>query len=509
VCAAEELFVSNYSANTIAVYVRSENGDIAPERTIRTGLDHPHTLGVDLLHRELFVPNNLSAPSQPAVNVYDLNASFPGTDQPKRTIAGPLTGLNKPAGLAVDSVHQELYVGNDLDSGSSIRVYALGANGDVAPLRVLQGPLTGIEGPIGIALDLVHDELFIASYKVADSGSISVFPRTASGDIAPDRVIQGPLTALSQPQGLALDLGRDELVVANSFFLTPLPGSLAVFRRTDSGNVGPIRQYSGPSTALCHPIGLVLDSANGELVVANSSFDDATCDQSVTTYPSAAVGDVAPIRQVGPGPMSTLAGPVSVIVTTRVDCADPSVADGTPCDDGNACTHTDTCQAGVCAGGTPPVCAASDQCHTAGSCDPATGACSNPMAPDGTACDDNKPCTSDDVCTGGACGGTPITVPPETQDLGVAADKATYSWSTAAFATRYDVVRGGTGAPFAGPGGGNGTCFGDLPAPVLVDSAIPAPGAWFWYLSRGGNTCGAGTFGNESSGLPRVTSVCP
>jgi hypothetical protein len=131
------------------------------------------------------------------------------------------------------------------------------------------------------------------------------------------------------------------------------------------------------------------------------------------------------------------------------------------------------------------------------------------MAPDGTACNDDKPCTSDDVCTGGACGGTPISVPPETQDLGVAADKATYSWSTAAFATQYDVVRGGTGVPFAGPGGGNGTCFGDLPEPVLVDSAIPAPGAWFWYLSRGENACGAGTFGNESSGLPRVTSVCP
>ena len=56
----------------------------------------------------------------------------------------------------------------------------------------------------------------------------------------------------------------------------------------------------------------------------------------------------------------------------------PNAPNGTACNDGNACTQTDTCQAGVCAGANPVVCTASDQCHVAGTCNPTTGVCSNP-----------------------------------------------------------------------------------------------------------------------------------
>lgn len=80
--------------------------------------------------------------------------------------------------------------------------------------------------------------------------------------------------------------------------------------------------------------------------------------------------------------------------------------DETPCDDGNACTQTDTCQAGVCVGSNPIVCTALDQCHVAGTCDPATGQCSNPAAPNGTACSDGNICTQTDVCQTGSCVGT-------------------------------------------------------------------------------------------------------
>src|SRR5262249_34871179 len=60
-------------------------------------------------------------------------------------------------------------------------------------------------------------------------------------------------------------------------------------------------------------------------------------------------------------------------------CSNPTKPDDTPCYDGNACTRTDTCQAGACRGGNPVVCTASDLCHTAGVCNPATGICSNPV----------------------------------------------------------------------------------------------------------------------------------
>jgi hypothetical protein len=87
-------------------------------------------------------------------------------------------------------------------------------------------------------------------------------------------------------------------------------------------------------------------------------------------------------------------------------CSDPKKPDGANCNDGNACTQTDACQDGVCVGRNPVVCTASDRCHLAGECDPRTGTCSDPTAPDGASCDDGNACTLDDVCRNGACAGS-------------------------------------------------------------------------------------------------------
>ena len=90
-------------------------------------------------------------------------------------------------------------------------------------------------------------------------------------------------------------------------------------------------------------------------------------------------------------------------------CSNPPKTDGTGCTDGNACTQTDTCQGGVCTGGSPVVCTALDQCHDAGTCDTGTGLCSNPPKTDGTGCTDGNACTQTDTCQGGVCtGGSPV-----------------------------------------------------------------------------------------------------
>jgi hypothetical protein len=130
--------------------------------------------------------------------------------------------------------------------------------------------------------------------------------------------------------------------------------------------------------------------------------------------------------------------------------------------------------------------------------------------PNGTSCDDGDPCTAGDTCGSGVCtSGSPIIVPPETNGMSVAADKATYSWSMLPSATRYDVVRGSIGALPVGPGGGDETCFTDLASPMLADSTLPAPASGFWYLSRGENPCGTGPYGLRHDGNPRVTTTCP
>src|SRR5262249_11684575 len=84
-------------------------------------------------------------------------------------------------------------------------------------------------------------------------------------------------------------------------------------------------------------------------------------------------------------------------------CSNPDKPDGTACNDGSACTATDICQAGVCTGTNAVVCAALDQCHEAGVCDPASGVCSKPDKPNGSACNDGNACTQSDTGQAGAC----------------------------------------------------------------------------------------------------------
>ena len=75
----------------------------------------------------------------------------------------------------------------------------------------------------------MHDELFVPG-----AGHILVFPRTANGDVAPIRLIEGPDTGLSGWGGgfLSVDPINDLIVV-------PIRGRILIFNRTDAGNVKP------------------------------------------------------------------------------------------------------------------------------------------------------------------------------------------------------------------------------------------------------------------------------
>jgi len=77
---------------------------------------------------------------------------------------------------------------------------------------------------------------------------------------------------------------------------------------------------------------------------------------------------------------------------------------GRPCDDGNVCTETDTCDAlGSCVGGAVLDCNDVNVC-TDDSCDMLLG-CQNVPVP-GRACDDARDCTTNDTCdSAGQCAG--------------------------------------------------------------------------------------------------------
>ena len=93
--------------------------------------------------------------------------------------------------------------------------------------------------------------------------------------------------------------------------------------------------------------------------------------------------------------------------TETGQCTYADSDNGTPCDDSNACTQTDTCFNGSCEGSEEIVCQAMDSCHLAGVCEPASGTCTNPVVDDGTLCDDTDVCTMNDTCASGVCTGDP------------------------------------------------------------------------------------------------------
>jgi hypothetical protein len=76
--------------------------------------------------------------------------------------------------------------------------------------------------------------------------------------------------------------------------------------------------------------------------------------------------------------------------------------DDSPCDDQNPCTTDDVCVAGACTGPTRP-CPDDGNACTDDVCASLTGECGVPRS---GACDDGDPCTENDACASGVCGGT-------------------------------------------------------------------------------------------------------
>jgi NHL repeat len=118
---------------------------------------------------------------------------------------------------------------------ASIREFPLGYGGDVAPSRVIAGPLTGLKNPSAIAVDRRGD-IFV----VNDAAILSFAPMS-DGNASPSAIIADPATSLvslDRPKGIAVG-GREFL-----FVLTR--DGIAGFQSGANGNVAPVVQVSNP-----------------------------------------------------------------------------------------------------------------------------------------------------------------------------------------------------------------------------------------------------------------------
>jgi 6-phosphogluconolactonase (cycloisomerase 2 family) len=235
----DEIAISVQQSNALSFYKRGAAGTAAPVRTIRglaTELEDPHGVFFDETHNEVITVNHGNwtqirpySPYDPQttdVGEYKSGAFHPssitfhaadasGDVPPLRTIEGDLTGLNWPMGIDVDLMHDEIAVANYGDS--SVRVFRRGDRGNAQAIRVVRGALTQIIGPVSVAIDTKNDELWVANY--GDHTAV-VFPRTASGNVRPKRILRNapkdtPTCGFTNASAAAYDTKRDAILVPN------------------------------------------------------------------------------------------------------------------------------------------------------------------------------------------------------------------------------------------------------------------------------------------------------
>jgi len=251
----DEIYITTEHSNRISVYSRKAQGDDDPLRIIQgpnTSLADPHGIYVDAERNEVLVTNHgnwrktrtgeafalhgdskfafmrgsFSHPGiveplgpstgkfmPPSVMVFSRTAN--GDVGPLRTIQGPHTRLNVAVGITRDPDSGEIVVANSGDN--SILFFEGNANGDVAPLRVLAGPATSLKGATGVAIDTKHNELWVTSWE---NHMAAVFSRKAQGNIAPLRVIHSaptgaPLATMGRLGAVAFVPKRQEILAPN------------------------------------------------------------------------------------------------------------------------------------------------------------------------------------------------------------------------------------------------------------------------------------------------------
>jgi len=321
-----------------ALFLFSQRGNLAPVRAVQD----PYPVFADIA---VDPDSNLVAVADEnkfSLRTYDRQLNTNDVADPRTVVTGTKSGIDFICGVAVDPTNKQLYTANN-DTAADLMVFNYDAHGDVPPDRVLTPASTGTWG---VALDLVHDEVAVTVQHV---NKVAVYRRLASGEEKPLRIIQGPQTGLSDPHGLGIDPENNEIFTANHdsyhevltgeddrnsvtaqiargtataqnlagprLDLRPSRGkfvepSITVHSRLAQDNAPPVRVIRGPKTELNLPMKIFVDTVHNEIFVANSGTS------AILVFSRTADGDVAPIRKLQ-GPATRLKRPVGLFVDVK------------------------------------------------------------------------------------------------------------------------------------------------------------------------------------------------
>jgi hypothetical protein len=182
-----------------------------------------------------------------------------------RTIYTGNTNFNPWASVLTLGPANEIVAALSVQNGNAIAVYAGGPKGKSTPLRVIEGPHTGLVtcGNFNCGVSIAYSALTGRIYAaVSGPGGVhlSEFAAGASGDATPLATIQGPHTGFTGmvAPGLAVDpiTGDIYVMVKKAQFFAP--GRVEVFAAKSSGDARPIREFTDSSTRFTNAQGLAL-----------------------------------------------------------------------------------------------------------------------------------------------------------------------------------------------------------------------------------------------------------
>jgi len=153
-------------------------------------------------------------------------------------MAGQPTQISRAGhNVVYDPVNDEIWHTNP--EAQAVLAFRGAANGEEAPIRIIQGPHTMMGFPnYGVGVDAVNNEVYVVEKEY-----ITVYPRTAKGDVAPTRIIRGPDTGLLNARAILVDPVRNILLVGTN-------NGIEIFDRTASGNAKPRAVLGGPQSGV-------------------------------------------------------------------------------------------------------------------------------------------------------------------------------------------------------------------------------------------------------------------
>lgn len=246
--ASGNLYVVSQSA--IAVFGTAPNGNVAPTRIIQgsnvLAADYGFTAGIAVdTAGDVFAATSGFSGEPPEIRVFAAGAN--GNAAPIRVISGSNTGLTVAAqALALHGT--DLYASTQ-NVSPAVAVFDASANGNVAPKNTLTIASSDVilDSVIGqFAVDSAGN-LYVPMAQLANPSStntkVLVYPPSAT---APSVTLTGAATELTAATGVALDTAGN-IFVANA---DPAGPSILVFAAGDTGSAAPVRNISGPSTTL-------------------------------------------------------------------------------------------------------------------------------------------------------------------------------------------------------------------------------------------------------------------